>query len=330
MYAPVTLKDRNQAQQYWNQLVMHEKYTITNCVNKFRRAIKNLTDVNKGIPLLTEYELINLFIQKCLQSAQNGSDIHNSLFDYQKIIKRNGNNMNLPFTLSELEHDLCQQENQVCNATPKSHPCVKHNHRKEQANQATMKTFSQYTIKFLKCGGYHKLLQCKKATAQEKKDLWIQNKAKFKKKQYNPSSTTPTTTNTANAVTPTTATPQATSTPTPRTISTPATAYTARIVSPRNKQSTRFHFASMAKAQAFNCSADRPKTTNNISLMSQWLMDSGCSNHMTPFKEDLIMDQTRVSTYVEVANGNIVKALYKELSTYVLRISMDKIHMMPT
>ena len=36
----------------------------------------------------------------------------------------------------------------------------------------------------------------------------------------------------------------------PDTISTPVTAYTARIVSPRNKQSTRFHFASMAKAQA--------------------------------------------------------------------------------
>ena len=29
---------------------------------------------------------------------------------------------------------------------------------------------------------------------------------------------------------------------------------------------------------------------------------------MTPFKEDLIIDQTCVSTYVDVANGNIVKA----------------------
>ena len=44
------------------------------------------------------------------------------------------------------------------------------------------------------------------------------------------------------------------------------------------------------------------------SELSQWLIDSGCSNHMTPYPEDLILDITSSKSLVEVANGNIVKA----------------------
>ena len=42
--------------------------------------------------------------------------------------------------------------------------------------------------------------------------------------------------------------------------------------------------------------------------ISEWLIDSGCSNHMTPHPEDLIMDISSTKSLVEVANGNIVKA----------------------
>ena len=44
------------------------------------------------------------------------------------------------------------------------------------------------------------------------------------------------------------------------------------------------------------------------SELSEWLIDSGCSNHMTPFEDDLITDIGSSRSLVEVANGNIVKA----------------------
>ena len=44
------------------------------------------------------------------------------------------------------------------------------------------------------------------------------------------------------------------------------------------------------------------------SELSEWLIDSGCSNHMTPLEDDLITDIGSSKSLVEVANGNIVKA----------------------
>ena len=45
-----------------------------------------------------------------------------------------------------------------------------------------------------------------------------------------------------------------------------------------------------------------------FSHMSEWLIDSGCSNHMTPYENDLIYNISSSRSLVEVANGNIVKA----------------------
>ena len=47
---------------------------------------------------------------------------------------------------------------------------------------------------------------------------------------------------------------------------------------------------------------------HSYSELSEWLIDSGCSNHMTPYEDDLISDVTKSKSLVEVANGNIVKA----------------------
>ena len=44
------------------------------------------------------------------------------------------------------------------------------------------------------------------------------------------------------------------------------------------------------------------------SELSEWLIDSGCSNHMTPYEDDLITDIGSSKSLVEVANGNIAKA----------------------
>ena len=62
------------------------------------------------------------------------------------------------------------------------------------------------------------------------------------------------------------------------------------------------HWATMAKTTN---TKQKPQHHTEI---SQWLIDSGCSNHMTPHPEDLIMDISSTKSLVEVANGNIVKA----------------------
>ena len=54
------------------------------------------------------------------------------------------------------------------------------------------------------------------------------------------------------------------------------------------------------------------------SELSEWLIDSGCSNHMTPFEGDLITDIGSSKSLVEVANGNIVKSAKKGTGLYKL------------
>ena len=49
------------------------------------------------------------------------------------------------------------------------------------------------------------------------------------------------------------------------------------------------------------------KQTSPNSHMSDWLIDSGCSNHMTPYKSDLIRNIIPSKSIVEVANGNLVQ-----------------------
>ena len=63
------------------------------------------------------------------------------------------------------------------------------------------------------------------------------------------------------------------------------------------------HWVTMATT---NTQTDNPQ--HKYSELSEWLIDSGCSNHMTPFEDDLISDVTKSKALVEVANGNIVKA----------------------
>ena len=88
LYAPATIHYRNEAQAHLNQLQMHPKDTITNFfVVKFRCEIKTLSDVSLGMPIPTDYELINLFIQKCLNTIPQGSDLRNTILSYQWIIK---------------------------------------------------------------------------------------------------------------------------------------------------------------------------------------------------------------------------------------------------
>ena len=59
---------------------------------------------------------------------------------------------------------------------------------------------------------------------------------------------------------------------------------------------------------AFTTTKSDDNSSLKYSELSEWLIDSGCSNHMTPFEYDLISDRTKPKSLVKVANGNIVKA----------------------
>ena len=43
-------------------------------------------------------------------------------------------------------------------------------------------------------------------------------------------------------------------------------------------------------------------------MIKDWLIDSGCSNHMTPFLDDIVNTPEPTDTVMEVANGHIVQA----------------------
>ena len=75
-------------------------------------------------------------------------------------------------------------------------------------------------------------------------------------------------------------------------------------------------FATMAKVTSISDEANYDDS--KFSLLSQWLIGSGCSTHMTPFAEDLVTDHESTDSVVEVANGNIVKA--KKRGTALVQI----------
>ena len=111
IYTPVSIKDHNQAITYLQQLQMHPKDTITNFITKYNGALKTLADVSIGFPPPSEYSQINMFIQKCLNTISEGSDIRQTLLNYERIIANTPPNGKLQFTMYELKQDLCQPEN---------------------------------------------------------------------------------------------------------------------------------------------------------------------------------------------------------------------------
>ena len=96
IYAPASTKDRNEALAYLNDLQMHPKDTITNFIQKFQRALKILADVSIGTPTPDLSHTINLFIQKCLRTVPEGSDLR----------------------------QLCFSINELCAITPQEHLCL--------------------------------------------------------------------------------------------------------------------------------------------------------------------------------------------------------------
>jgi stringent starvation protein B len=47
------------------------------------------------------------------------------------------------------------------------------------------------------------------------------------------------------------------------------------------------------------------------SLLGDWLIDNGCTIHMTPYIEDFISELSPYQTMVETANGGLVEVSMK-------------------
>ena len=194
IYAPASIKDRNNALTALNALQMHPKETVVNFVQRFRRALKQLQDVSQHIKPPPESELINLLIGKCLDAIPQGEDVRNTLLFYDRLMTHHipSRNKPVPFTLSALEADLCQHETHLARS-----PTTKTYQKPNKPNNYKANSTSKFQrkIECLKCKGPHKLMQCRKATTQEKKDLWEEYKKtwttnKQKKEQANANTTT--------------------------------------------------------------------------------------------------------------------------------------------
>ena len=66
----------------------------------------------------------------------------------------------------------------------------------------------------------------------------------------------------------------------------------------------------MMKVRAYHTVVNNKESNpkHNATPIVQWLIDSGCSTHMTPYFEDLIGDIERTDSNVEVATGVLTKA----------------------
>ena len=284
MYAPITNKDVNKAIDDLNLLQMHQKDSINNFIGKFRRSVKQLQEVCDPEDIPSEYKLINLFLQKCLQIVPNGSDARQALILYERDMNKVSERDPLPHRFAEIEANLLQYDNiNSQTRTP--------NNRKVHANNTTKKK----SYKCLHCGGNHKLFECKQIDITKKKELWAQYKEKQKNKDSKQQLDKNKQANNAN-----------TTKETPVTDTGKSQEHSAQTATtqPSNKQVQ--HWASMAKLATKK--SPTVKQTSPNSHMSDWLIDSGCSNHMTPYKSDLIRNIIPSKSIVEVANGNLVQA----------------------
>ena len=110
LFAPATPEDRMNAIQHLHQLQMQPRQTISELVKQFRQALTLLSHVSCGQPLPNEFEQVSLFLQKLLVRLPNG-DLRTATLRYQHDLKQSNDLVNPPHSLSHIEYDLCQEEN---------------------------------------------------------------------------------------------------------------------------------------------------------------------------------------------------------------------------
>ena len=122
---------------YLNELQMQPKDMITNFMQKFQQALKTLADVSSHTTPPDESEMMHLFVQKCLRTVSEGSDLHQTLLFYERILCHQLPGQPLPFTMSQMESDLCQHDNTLGEGKPhkSSFHQKGHNDHHHQMNQ---------------------------------------------------------------------------------------------------------------------------------------------------------------------------------------------------
>ena len=176
----------------------------------------------------------------------------------------------------------------------------------------TVRPPTQKPLKCLKCGGQHKLIDCKHVSDDEKKELWEKYKKTWNtsKNKNESASHKANVTTTSNETTKSKCDKSNSKTDKRKEVDHTVNA----VIKSGSSQLRPLHWAPMASTT----SKSDDDSLQKYSELSEWLIHSGCSNHMKPFKDDLISNITKSKSLVEVANGNIVKVPNK--GTALIRI----------
>ena len=300
------MQDKLNAQEYLQNLQMHPRETISSFISRFHRAIQHIYDASSNPEPLPEIYLINLFLVKTLHAVPASSDIRSTLLDYQRLIQRARNLNDIPFTLADIEYEVSTQENNTKSAT--SRTITSRRETANAINTTNNQSRKRKQIRCFHCGGNHRLQDCRKCSKEEKQRLWEKHGPKSRKRT---SQSKPSSAHQASVASNSTQKPSTQSQTQKKNDKDNCQAHA--VVTVPSSFRPKVSFASMAKVlttlpQQHAFPVTHHNKMEQTSLLSQWLIDSGCSTHMTPFVEDLVKDHESTSAAVEVANGNIIQA----------------------
>ncbi|KAG7340238.1 reverse transcriptase RNA-dependent DNA polymerase [Nitzschia inconspicua] len=180
-------------------------------------------------------------------------------------------------------------------------------------NRANLATQSRKfkPVKCWGCGHHHNLRNCPTTSEEQKQSIY--HKKREEKNSRLASNTSRTPTEQANR----TATSQQEETK-PQTQTTITNTCANNVTEMPRRRGTNFaaptrHFSGMTKALPTTAHSNEATfrahalVTETLSLIHEWLIDSGCSIHMTPHIEDFIGEMENCHTMVEVANGGLLE-----------------------
>ena len=93
---------------------------MTSFIYRFRRYLEHLSDVTISQPMPTDFELSSLFLHKCMLGTKEGSDLHSTILDYRRKLKRAIHPSDITFTLDMIETELCQLDSSTPSIPSKS------------------------------------------------------------------------------------------------------------------------------------------------------------------------------------------------------------------
>ena len=347
LFAPATPEDRMNAVQHLHQLQMNSpREPINDFVKRFRRALNLLTHVSCGQPLPNEFEQVSLFLQKLLAKLPDG-DLRATALRHHYDLKKSKDLVNPPYPLSQIEYDLCQIENarhgirlNTTQVQGTRNPTFSRTNQRPrfrlQSRPYPMSTQHEAhsttnprrgSSACFKCGGPHLLRNCPHATPEERDRLYRQhglqrnnysnnNRNQFNRSRRPQRPTRPPLQPTNGRSLPNNQANTVIRPPTPplasHTRAAAATNTAVRITSSNNPRWASANSSNEVHHETNHIevlsSKNQDLNNSGYTNISEWLVDSGCSIHMTPYESDLITDKKKSNVLVQVANGNIVKA----------------------